>query len=65
MIATLLPLVVQRLRMAPTLISGAEDFVAAIESAWGVATATAAPTAAEQAQYDAALASAHAALQAS
>lgn len=65
MIATLLPLIVQLLSLTPQIISGAESFVAGIEQAWSVATANTAPTADEQAQYDVALASAHAALQAS
>ena len=65
MIATILPLIVQLLGMAPQIISGAEDFVSGIEKAWGVASSNTAPTADEQAQYDAALAAAHTALQAS
>lgn len=65
MIATLLPLIVQLLEMTPQIITGAEDFVSGIETAWSVASSNTTPTAAEQAQYDTALEAAHAALQAS
>ncbi len=57
-IAALLPLLVSILSEAPSVVSS-------VESIWGLATATTAPTADEQATYDAALEAAHKALQAS
>ncbi len=64
-IATILPIAIQLLEMTPQIVTGVEDFVASVEKLWGVATANTAPTAEEQATYDAALNAAHAALQAS
>lgn len=58
MIATLLPLIVGILTQLPQAIAG-------VEQIWQLATQTTAPTAEEQAAYDAALEAAHQALQAS
>jgi hypothetical protein len=58
MIAVLLPLLISILGEAP-------QVIAAVQSIWSLASQTTAPTAAEQAQFDAALDAAHKALQVS
>ncbi len=64
-ISIILPIILQLLELAPQLVTGGERIVAAVQSIWEAATSNVAPTADEQAQYDAAIEASHAAFQAS
>lgn len=64
MIAMLLPLALEMLKLAPQIAADAPLFVQGIEQAWKVATAHEAPTADQLAQYQAALDETYQALQA-
>ena len=57
-IATILPLVLEALKLAPTLVSTGAQVVAGAQQIWTGVTSDHVPTTAEQAQYDAALATA-------
>lgn len=63
-LTAVLPALLQLLEEAPTLIADGEAVVAEVRQAWALLSSQAAPTADQQAQIDAALDKAHAALQA-
>jgi hypothetical protein len=62
-IATILPLVLEALKMAPQLVSTGREVVDGAKQIWAAVTAENPPTADQQAEYDAALDAAHRALQ--
>jgi hypothetical protein len=63
-IATILPLVLEALKLAPTLVSTGQQVYDGAKAIWDGVSAQEVPTPEQQAQVDAALAESHAALMA-